>query len=108
MAVTVSVLVGVALYASAFVYLGLVTTQAIGVGLVYIVLWEGFFSQFVAGVRLLSIRHYTISLMYGLDSRRFAPLDDQLGLGVAVTLCVLVFGGFLALSVRRLRRMDVP
>jgi hypothetical protein len=31
-AVTVSVLVGVALYASAFVYLGLVTTQAIWVG----------------------------------------------------------------------------
>jgi ABC-2 type transport system permease protein len=107
-AVTVSVLVGVALYASAFVYLGLVTTQAIGVGLLYIVLWEGFFSQFVAGVRLLSIRHYAISLMHGLDARRFAPLDDQLSLWVAIALCVLVFGGFLLLSVRRLRRMDVP
>ena len=32
-AVTVSALVGVALYASAFVWLGLVTTQAIGIGL---------------------------------------------------------------------------
>jgi hypothetical protein len=73
-----------------------------------IVLWEGFFSQFVAGVRLLSIRHYAISLMYGLDPRRFAPLDDQLSLWVAIALCVAVFGGFLALSVRRLRRMDVP
>jgi ABC-2 type transport system permease protein len=107
-AVTFSAIVGVALYSSAFVYLGLMTTQAIGIGLVYIVLWEGFFSQFVAGVRLLSIRHYTISLMYGLDPRRFAPLDDQLSLWVVVTLCVVVFGGFLLLSVRRLRRMDVP
>jgi ABC-2 type transport system permease protein len=107
-AVTVSLIVAVALYSSAFVYLGLVTTQAIGVGLIYIVLWEGFFSQFVAGVRLLSIRHYAISLMYGLDPRRFAPLDDQLSLWVAIALCVAVFGGFLALSVRRLRRMDVP
>lgn len=107
-AVTISLIVAVALYSSAFVYLGLVTTQAIGVGLIYIVLWEGFFSQFVAGVRLLSIRHYAISLMYGLDPRRFEPLDDQLSLWVAIVLCLLVFGGFLALSVRRLRRMDVP
>ena len=71
-AVTVSALVGVALYASAFVWLGLVTTQAIGIGLLYIVLWEGFFSGFVSGVRLLSIRHYAIALMHGLDARRFA------------------------------------
>ena len=45
--------------------------------------------------------------MHGLDPRRFAGVED-LGLGVAVALCVLVFGGFFALSVRRLRRMDVP
>jgi hypothetical protein len=89
------------------VWLGLVTTQAIGIGLLYIVLWEGFFSGFVSGVRLLSIRHYAISLMHGLDARRFAD-GDNLSFGVAIALCVLVFGGFLLLSVRRLRRMDVP
>ncbi|HET6702649.1 MAG TPA: ABC transporter permease subunit, partial [Gemmatimonadaceae bacterium] len=38
-AVTVSALVGVALYAAAFVWLGLVSPQAIGLGLLYIVLW---------------------------------------------------------------------
>ena len=106
-AVTVSAVAGVALYASAFVWLGLVTTQAIGIGLLYIVLWEGFFSGFVAGVRLLSIRHYAIALMHGLDERRFAPLD-HLGLGAALAVSALVFGGFLLLTVRRLRRMDVP
>jgi ABC-2 type transport system permease protein len=106
-AVTVSALVGVALYASAFVWLGLVTTQAIGIGLLYIVLWEGFFSGFVSGVRLLSIRHYAIALMHGLDPRRFAS-TGHLSLGVAIALVVLVFFGFLLLSIRRLRRMDVP
>jgi ABC-2 type transport system permease protein len=106
-AVTLSAIVGVALYASAFVWLGLVTTQAIGVGLLYIVLWEGFFSGFVSGVRLLSIRHYAIALMHGLDPRRFAG-GDHLSLGVAVAASVVVFGGFLLLSIRRLRRMDVP
>lgn len=106
-AITVSALVAVALYASAFTWLGLVTTQAIGFGLLYIVLWEGLFSGFVSGVRLLSIRHYAIALMHGLDPRRFAG-GDHLGLTATVALCALVFGGFLYLTVRRLRRMDVP
>jgi hypothetical protein len=29
-------------------------------------------------------------------------------MGVAIALCTIVFAGFLLLSVRRLRRMDVP
>jgi ABC-2 type transport system permease protein len=107
MAVTVSALVGVALYASAFVWLGLVSTQAIGIGLLYIVLWEGLFSGFVSGVRLLSIRHYAIALMHGMDPRRFS-YTTHLSLGVAILMAVLVFGGFLTLSIRRLRQMDVP
>ncbi|HEX6133831.1 MAG TPA: hypothetical protein VFZ24_07705 [Longimicrobiales bacterium] len=106
-AVTVSALVAVALYSSAFVWLGLVSTQAIGIGLLYIVLWEGLFSRFVAGVRLLSIRHYSIAWMHALDERRFAGIQD-LGSGVAVAVSLIVFTGFLLLSIRRLRRMDVP
>jgi ABC-2 type transport system permease protein len=106
-AVTVSALVGVALYASLFLWLGLVSPQAIGVGLLYIVLWEGFFSGFVEGVRLLSIRHLAIALMHGLDERRFAPAD-HLSLWTAIATAAVVFGGFLWLSIRRLRRMDVP
>ena len=106
-AVTVSAVVGVALYASAFVWLGLVTTQAIGIGLLYIVLWEGFFTGFVSGARVLSIRHYAIALMHGLDERRFAA-TSHMSLGLAVAVSAAVFGGFLFLTIRRLRQMDVP
>jgi ABC-type transport system involved in multi-copper enzyme maturation permease subunit len=106
-AVTTSAVVGVALYASAFVWLGLVSTQAIGIGLLYIVLWEGLFSGFVSGVRLLSIRHHAIALMHGIDARRFAE-DDHLGLATTIVVATVVFGGFLLLSIRRLRRIDVP
>lgn len=106
-AVVVSALVAVALYASAFVWLGLVSTQAIGVGLLYIVLWEGLFSGFVAGVRLLSIRHYSIGLMHGLDARRFAG-GTHLSLAAVLVVSILVFATFLFLTVRQLRRMDVP
>lgn len=108
-AVTVSALAGVALYSSVFVWLGLVTTQAIGIALLYVVLWEGFFSGFVSGVRFLSIRYYSIALMHGLDERRFDfAADNVLGFGAAIVTSIIVFGGFLLLSIRRLRRMDVP
>ncbi len=106
-AVTVSAVVAVAMYASAFVWLGLVSTQAIGIGLLYIVLWEGFFSGFVSGVRLLSIRHYSIALMHAMDARRFA-LADQPGTAAAIVLSSVVIGGFLFLTIRKLRAMDVP
>lgn len=106
-AVTVAAVAGVAMYASLFVWLGLVSSQAIGVGLLYVVLWEGFFTGFVAGARLLSIRFYAIALMHAIDPRRFAN-ESHLGTTAAVVLCTLVIGGFLLLSVRHLRRMDVP
>ena len=70
-------------------------------------LWEGFFSGYVAGVRILSVRYYSIALMRGFDARRFVGTDD-LSLGFAIVASVVVFAGFLLLSVRRLRKMDVP
>lgn len=107
LAVTGGALAGVALYASAFVWLGLRTSRAVAVGLAYVVLWEGLFTGFVSGARLLSIRHHTIALIHGLDARRFAEADP-VGAGAAIGVSAAVFAGFLWLSVRRLRRMDVP
>jgi len=107
LAVTASTLAGLLMYASLFTWLGLVTRQAIGVGLAYIVLWEGFFSGYVSGIRFLSIRHYSVALMHGLDPRRFAQ-DPHVGLGVAVGMTLFVCILFGWLSVKRLRTMDVP
>lgn len=106
-AVTVAALAAVSMYAAVFVYLGLVSPQAIGIGLLYIVLWEGLLSGFVAGVRLLSIRFYSIALMHGMDERRFMG-PEHLDLPVVLSLIAIVIGGSLLLSIRRLRRMDVP
>jgi len=71
------------------------------------VIWEGFFSQFVTGVRLLSIRHYSIALMNVIDERRFADYD-HLNTPALLVMITLVIGGFLVLTIRRLKRMDVP
>ena len=106
-AVTVGALAGVTLYSSAFVLLGLLSTQAIGIGLLYVVVWEGFFAGFVAGARLLSIRYTSVAVMHALDTRRFAWASN-LNASAAAAVTVLGIAGFVWLSVRRLRRMDVP
>lgn len=106
-AVTVSSVVGLVMYASFFVWLGLVSKQAIGVGLLYIVLWEGFFSGFVSGIRFFSIRQYTAALMNGMDPRRFAD-GQHVPMAAAIAVAVVVTGFFFVLATRRLKRMDVP
>ena len=107
LAVTGGALAGVALYSSLFVWLGLATRRAVWIGLGYVVLWEELFAGFVSGARLLSIRHHTITLMHGIDPRRFAE-GGTLEVQVAVIASLLVFAGFFWLTVRRLKRMDVP
>lgn len=106
-AVTAGIGAGLLMYTSFFVWLGLVTKQAIGVGLLYIVLWEGFFSGFVEGIRFLSIRQYSLALMNGFDPRRFAG-EAHVDFTAAVIVAVAVCAVFFVLSTRRLRTMDVP
>lgn len=107
-AVTGAALVCVLLYAAAFTWLGLMSTQAIGIGLLYIVLWEGFFAGFVSGVQLLSIRRYGMALMHGIDPRRFAYDRPDVGLTAAIIISTIAFALFVFMAIRRLQRMDVP
>jgi ABC-2 type transport system permease protein len=106
-AVTTSAFVSVVLYAALFLWMGLLTTQAIGAGLFYIVVWEGFLSGFISGVRMLSIRHYAIAVMHGIDPRRFAS-GNHIPLAAAVIVSVVVVAAFVMLAIRRVRAMDIP
>ncbi|MEX0760922.1 MAG: ABC transporter permease [Dehalococcoidia bacterium] len=100
---------GASAYAAAFTWLGLLTTQGLAFGLLYAFIWEASLANFLSGIKFLSIRQYTMGVMHGLepsffDDRVNGLLSLQAGLiGIAV-----VFALFLALTIRRLRTMDVP
>ena len=106
-AVTIGALAAVVVYSSLFVWLDLLTPNAVGIGLAYIVVWEGLFSRFVYGVRFLSIRSYATSITHGVDERRFAE-DAHTALGLTIVVMVVVVAALFLLSVRRLRTMDSP
>ncbi len=103
----VGAVVAVILYSVVFTWAGIMTTKAIGFGLLYVFLWEVTLSQIVPGVRFLSLNHYSMSVMQAIDERRLVG-EDVLSTGVAIGASVGVFVIFLLLSIRRLRRMDVP
>ena len=100
---------GVVTYTTIFTWAGLVSTRALGFALIYVFLWEGLISSFLSGVRYLSVRGYTLAILHGIDDKSF----ETLGLRViefpaALVGAAVVTVVFFWLTVRRLRRMDVP
>ena len=108
-AVGVAVLVGLVAYATIFTWAGLVTTRALAFALIYVFLWEGLISTYLGGIRYLSVRGYTLGILHGLDDSSFQTLDDRvIEFPAAIGGAAIVIVVFFLLTVRRLRRMDVP
>ena len=106
LAAAVAVVIGVVAYGSAFTWLGLLTTRALGFGLVYVLLWEALITSFLSGTRYLSIRSYIFGTAYGLNDKAFDE-DLTIELPVALVGAALVTVVFFLLTSRRLSRMDI-
>ena len=107
--VGIALLAGVAAYASIFTWAGLITPRALSHGLVYVLVWEGLLSSFLTGVRYLSVRGYTLSLLHGIDATNFESLEDRvIAFPAAIVGAVGVTLVFFFLTQYRLRTMDVP
>ena len=109
LAVAVAILVAVVAYTSIFTWAGLVTTRALALGLVYVFVWEALITTFLGGVRYFSVRAYSLAILHGMDDTTFAVLEDRvIELPAAIAGAAIVVVAFFLLTVRRLRRMDVP
>ena len=109
LAAGVAMLAGAVAYATLFTWLGLATARALPLALVYVFLWEGILVSFVSGTRYLSVRGYTLGILYGLDEQTFASVGNRaIELPAAAAGAVLVTIAFAMLTVRRLQKMDVP
>jgi ABC-2 type transport system permease protein len=99
--------VGVLAYTSIFTWAGLMTSHALAVGLVYVFVWEAAIVGFLQGVRWLSVRHYTEATIHGFNDIQFAGDTATLSLSQALAAAGIVVALFVALTLRRLTRMDV-
>ena len=108
-AVGVGLFVGVSTYTAIFTWAGLMTTRALPFALVYVFLWEGVISSFIHGVDYFSVRGYTLAIMHGIDKTGLEVLSSRvIEFPAAMVGAVVVTLAFYLLTVRRLRRMDVP
>ncbi len=109
LAVAVALLAGVFTYCSLFTWLGLVTSRALALAIVYVFLWEGLVVSFIGGASYLSARGYVLGVMYGLDREGMEALSERaVELPAAVVGAVVVSILFFGLTTRRLKTMDIP
>lgn len=98
---------GALAYCAVFLLLSLVTSRALIVGLVYVLVWEGLVNGFLAGTRLLSIRHYTLAIADALVGLPRAVFNAPLGIGAGAVMLVIVTVAATWYAVVRLRRFEV-
>ena len=96
----VGALVGSVIYSAVFVLASVLTTRAIAVGLLYVLIWEGLLGNLVGGARILSIAHYSL----GVANAIYPDKNLQAGLTLTTSLIlgVVVTVGALILATRRL------
>ncbi len=108
-AVAGALLIGLVCYTSIFTWAGLMTRSALGFALLYVFIWEGLISTFLGGVSYFSVRAYSLAIMHELDDKTFSFLDERvIQLPAATGGVIFATAAFFALTVYRLRQMDVP
>jgi len=88
------------IYNAVFVMVSVATTRAIAVGLLYVLVWEVLLSNFVSGVKLLSVSHYGLGIANGLASD--PALEAGLGALTSVVMGAIVTVVALALAMNLL------
>jgi ABC-2 type transport system permease protein len=87
-------------YNALFVLLSVLTTRAIAVGLLYLLVWEGLLGNLIGGVRVLSIGQYSVSVANSIA--KTSALNAHLTSQTAIIMAIAVTIVTLALAGRRL------
>jgi ABC-2 type transport system permease protein len=93
-------LAGSVIYSAFFVMISVLTTRAIGVGLLYLLVWEGLLGNLVSGASELSIGQYSLGVANFIA--RDTGLNAHLTLTTAIVMGTAVIVATLALAIRAL------
>jgi ABC-2 type transport system permease protein len=96
----VGALVGSVIYNAVFIMISVLTTRAIAVGLLYLLVWEGVLGNFASGARILSVEQYSLGVANSIAHN--TGLNAHLGLPTAVVMGAVVTVATLAFAIRRL------
>ena len=109
LATTLVALVASVAYCALFVMLGVLTGNAVVVGLLYALIWETTVGTIVPGARALSVRQWAGSVgeaVLGRDAARLG-LTSDVSLAVGVVLLVVLVSTTTTVAVRRLGALSL-
>jgi len=101
----VGALVGSVIYNAVFVMLSVLTTRAIAVGLLYVLIWEAVLGNFVSGARLLSVEQYSLGVANSIA--HYSALNAGLKLSTSLIMGVIVTVAALVYATRRLSEFSL-
>jgi len=97
-----SLVAGIA-YTGIFIALSVISGNAVTIGLIYALLWEGVMGQYVDGAKALSIQQWSLAVIQKLTDDPNVESAVKLPIASILLLAVVVIG--LTLAVTRLRSL---
>jgi len=103
----IAIIAGAFLYNAIFLLLSIVTSRALVAGLFYVFIWEGVMTRLFTGIRVFSVRQYTLGFADGIVTAPPSVFNPPLSPVLAVVLMVAVSAAAVVLAVRRLRVWEI-
>lgn len=92
-------------YSALFLFLGTVTRHAVVVGLVYALVWEAVFGNFVPGARTLSVQQWALALAQKIGAE--GAITSDVGTTPAAVLLIVVTGAATWYAARRMKSLTL-
>ncbi len=106
-ALLVSAAGAIVAYASIFLLVSLFVARALLVGMVYALVWESLLGRFITGLKIVSIRHYTESILVGMADDRDIALKGATGVTTSLIVIAAIVVVTVLLATWRLRNLDL-
>ena len=106
-ALLASAIAGIVAYSAVFLLASLLVSRALLVGIVYALVWESLLGRYLAGLKIVSIRHYTESILVGLADDPGIALKGANGVVSSIIVIAAVTVLMVLISTWRLRNLDL-
>ncbi len=94
-------------YAAIFLLVSLFVARALLVGMVYALVWESVLGRFISGLKIVSVRHYSESILVGMADDRDIALKGATSVSASVIVIVAVTVIAVLLATWRLRNLNL-
>jgi ABC-2 type transport system permease protein len=106
-ALLASATAGIFAYAAVFLLVSLFVARALLVGIVYALVWESLLGRYLTGLKIVSIRHYTESILVGMADDSDIALKSATGVTASIIVIAAVTVIAVIIATWRLRNLNL-